>query len=46
MKEINGGYRITGKLLKVDFKRLTGRVIDFDNQCLVYMVVLRFNLEL
>tara|TARA_R110000803_G_scaffold68646_3_gene130580 strand:+ start:19 stop:129 length:111 start_codon:yes stop_codon:yes gene_type:complete len=31
MKEIIGGYRIASKLPKVDFKRLTGRVIDFDN---------------
>jgi hypothetical protein len=30
MKEINGGYRIAGKLPKVDFKSLTGHVIDVD----------------
>jgi len=30
MKEIIGGYRIAGKLPKVEFKRLTVGVIDFD----------------
>jgi len=30
MKEIIGGYRTAGKLPKVDFKRPTDRVIDFD----------------
>tara|TARA_R110000787_G_scaffold182726_1_gene294780 strand:+ start:73077 stop:73223 length:147 start_codon:yes stop_codon:yes gene_type:complete len=46
MKEIIGGYRTAGKLQKVDFKRFTGRVINFDkgitilfNQCLAHMDV-------
>jgi hypothetical protein len=30
MKEIIGGYRITGKLPKGEFKRFTVSVIDFD----------------
>jgi hypothetical protein len=44
MKEIISGYRTAGKLPKIDFKSLTGRVIDFD-KVLTEMRVIRTTQE-